>query len=106
MFPIKDNSKDIDWFNAWVKRQHWINAKTYANTTPHEYIVCNLGSHVREDFEKAFRILENNMVQEKFFRTTYGYFYPGDGYKYFAADGKGWKEDRNILNRALANRSY
>ncbi len=64
--------EDLAWAKEYVEKMSWREAKSYAKTTPHEYIV----------------------VKE------------GDGWKYFAANGGGWQEDRFILNRAKAYLSY
>lgn len=108
MFPIDNEQKEKD-FNealAFVKSVFWSNAKTYENTTPHEYIVVRSGSRHRAMFKKMFLLIEKYGEQEKFFGKPWLYLYLGDGYKYFAANGGGWQEDRIILNRAKADKTY
>jgi len=53
-----------------------------------------------------FLLIEKYGKHEKFFNKPWTYLYLGDGWKYFAANGGGWEEDRFILNRAKADVSY
>lgn len=99
-------AKDFAWAKKFVDSQQWIFAKTYAKTTPHEYIVVRAGDSRRASFKKMFELIEKYGTEEKFFGKPWTYLYLGDGYKYFAADGKGWEEDRYILNRAKAEIAY
>ena len=108
MFPF-DNEKreqELAWAREFARRQRWTTAKTYAKTTPHEYIVVKYGDPRRADFRKMFELIEKYGEVEHFFGKEWTYLYLGDGYKYFAADGKGWEEDRYILNRADEGKTY
>lgn len=108
MFPIdlEKREQDFAMARAFVKSQRWIFAKTYAKTTPHEYIVVRNGDTRREKFKMMFEMIEKYGKPEKFYGKDWIYLYLGDGYKYFAADGGGWADDRYILNRAKAGVSY
>ena len=98
--------KDYTWAKEFVDAHQWIFAKTYAKTTPHEYIVVRADDVRRADFRRMFELIEKYGVEEKFFGKPWIYLYLGDGYKYFSANGKGWEEDRYILNRAKAEVVY
>ena len=98
--------EDLAWAKEYVEKVSWREAKSYAKTTPHEYIVVKEGDEGREDFKKMFLLIEKYGKHEKFFNKPWTYLYLGDGWKYFAADGGGWQEDRFILNRAKADLCY
>ena len=108
MFPIDEKAREeaLEWARKFTSTQKWTFAKTYAKTTPHEYIVVHKGDSRRSSFKKMFEILEKYGTEEEFFGMPWIYLYLGDDYKYFAADGKGWEEDRYILNRAKADIFY
>lgn len=106
MSEINDYKTDYAWANAYVKRQPWREAKTYRDTTPHEYIVVRPNDAGREEFRRMFELIEKYGRIEKFFGKPYLYLFLDDGYKYFAADGGGWEDDRYILNRAKADTIY
>ena len=61
---------------------------------------------MEEDLAWAKEYVEKMSWREakSYAKTTY--LYLGDGWKYFAADGGGWQEDRFILNRAKTDVSY
>lgn len=101
-----NEAKDFEWAKAYVKSVYWREAKTYRNTTPHEYIVVRQGDPRRGEFRKMFTLIEKYGKIEKFFGIDYKYLFLGDGYKYFAGDGGGWKENNCILNRAKADVVY
>lgn len=108
MFPINEAQKqaDLAWANEYVKHQQWREAVTYRKTTPHEYIVVRRSDVGRDDFKRMFELIEKYGQVERFFGKPYTYLFLDDGYKYFAADGGGWQEDRYILNRAKADVTY
>lgn len=103
---LSDKEKDLRWAKEYVSSVSWREAKTYRNTTPHEYIVVKWGDSGRADFKKMFLLIEKYGEFENFFNKRYRYLFLGDGYKYFAADGGGWQEDRIILNRAKSDMTY
>ena len=53
-----------------------------------------------------FELIEKYGRKETFFGKEWTYLYFNDDYKYFAADGGGWEEDRYILNRAKEDSNY
>jgi len=103
---MEQAERDLEWAREYVSNNNWREAKTYRNTTPHEYIVNKPGHPAREDFKRMFLLIEKYGRIEKFFGKDYKYLFLDDGYKYFSADGGGWQEDRVVLNRAKADVVY
>ena len=101
------SSEELKQALDYVNSKEWIFAKTYANTTPHEYIVVKQDNPEHDkEFKFMFELIEKYGRKETFFGKEWTYLYLNDDYKYFAADGKGWEEDRYILNRAREDSNY
>lgn len=67
-------------FKDFVATQTWIFAKTYADTSPHEYIVRS--SENEEDFVRAVKFIRNHGFKAKFWRKEYTYYFV-NGYFYW-----------------------
>ena len=79
----------------FIKKQHWIFAKTYAKNWPHEYIVQE---HVDNDLFLALaQHIDTQGYEEYFYKRKMVYF-DYDGYTYWHMD--------NIINRCLIADTY
>ena len=98
-------------FDAYVKANTWREAKTYAKSAPHEYLVRDrLPVEAHAEFKVMTQFVLDNGKPEKFFRTTFNYFRHG-GYKYRTMaepSVNGAPRDYDIINRAkiLLESSY
>lgn len=81
-------------FEEKLKKQKWIFAKTYAKTAPHEYF---LKIQNEELFLELKRRIEKLGIDEKFYKTTFRYYYHGE-YKYWCYD--------DLVNRDKKNKTY
>jgi hypothetical protein len=90
---------------AWIDRKKWIFAKTYAKTTPHEYIWRDYlrSAEDRNMYGQLFEIIKSEGVWEPFFRTKFKYWYCGE-YKYWTM-GDNYEENQ-VINRAKAELKY
>jgi hypothetical protein len=69
-------------------------AKTMKDA-PHEYVIRSQEN--AEAYTELFKLIGENAVPEEWRGRTYGYWYAGDGWKYWRLEGYPW-----IINRARA----
>lgn len=75
--------REIKKFTAFIRRQSWIFAKTFAKTSPHEYIVKErLSAGDRKIFEQFVMFIRENGVRKKY-KKTYCTHFDLDGYSYW-----------------------
>jgi hypothetical protein len=86
----------------FINNTQWIFAKTYANTTPHEYCLFDK-SQDKEEYNRFVAHMKSNLVKEKFFSTFFSYFYFGE-YKYWTMEKVG--EQPILINRANKDITY
>lgn len=79
-----DEYSERDFLN-FVDGLEWVNAETYKETSPHEYIVVKPNTSSREDFLKALRFLFENGVEEPFYQQKYMSYIVG-GRKYWSME--------------------
>ena len=89
-YKIDMTSKDL---LTRIENQHWQFAKTYAKTTPHEYIVDEWNIEL---FKEICNLIDTDGYEEKFYDKPFRYYNIGE-FKYWCYE--------NILNRcAIGNR--
>ncbi len=83
----------------FIQSNHWIFAKTYAKTAPHEYVCRDyLDDSMKNEFVWFVEFIRKNGNPEKFFNSEYIYF-PIDGYKYWTMGNP--IDETTIINRAI-----
>lgn len=85
-------------FQEFVKSVSWTFAKTYAQTSPHEYTVCNMGDTNRVEFEKAVLFIKENGEIEKYYGHPFTVF-KIDEHKYWTMGEE--IEETNLINRSI-----
>jgi lipocalin len=86
----------------FISNTTWIFAKTYANTSPHEYCLFNK-CRDKDGFNRFVANIKKNGVKERFYSTFFTYFHHGD-YKYWTMEKEG--EQAILINRALKKYTY
>ena len=66
----------------FLEKQHWIFAKTYAKTSPHEYCLKNDVVGTKREFEEACRVILEEGFPACFFTYPNKYIY-GNGHMYW-----------------------
>ena len=92
---------DLEKIRAFIKRNVWVEAKTYAKTYPHEYVVC-YGLPNCEQERKSMvhfaKYIRREGYTAKFWSKTF-HSINIDGYKYWTMDDDVEKTD--LVNREL-----
>jgi len=86
----------------FINKNEWIFAKTYADTTPHEYCLFERTID-KEEYNRFVAHMKQNLVKEKFFRTFFTYFYYGE-HKYWTMEREG--RQPTLINRASKDITY
>jgi hypothetical protein len=95
---------DLEWFLAKAAESDWTEAKTYADSAPHEYVVLDrTPGWSREDFVRAGELIRAYGVPGKFYSMTNIYL-EHDGVRYWTMDPR--VEDTDLINRADATHVY
>lgn len=92
----------MDKIIEFLEKQHWIFAKTYANSAPHSYCLKEKVVGTDEEFAEACRyILENGFEGKWYGKYPNRYIY-ANGYMYWFM----WPvpEEAILINRCVANK--
>lgn len=76
-----------------IQNEKWRYAKTYSDTAPHEYILLCWNEEL---FNEITKIIDNEGINEKFYKSTVRYGYIGN-YRYWYYNTYEWN---SVLNRA------
>ena len=99
-----NEAAEIAWAEDFVTAHGWRYAKTYANTTPHEYIVkTTLPFSEHCDFERLVRIIRHWGYAEAFYRTHF-YYLNLSGKKYWTMNEA--EQGVIIINRTEIRNRY
>ena len=84
----------------------WKEAKTYAKTAPHEYVVLEYikDDKTKEAYTELWQAIQDKAVEEFFYEHPFKYYYRGDGYKYWTYGDTA--ESSDLINRAKADVYY
>lgn len=95
---MKITKQDVHHF---LDNAFWREAKTYREKAPHEY---TLRKHCRNEdlFEAVGKFIRRNGVEEKFYQSTFTYYYYKDK-KYWLMSSP---YKAKLINRADADRFY
>lgn len=96
-----------DDFRKFVDSFDWTFAKTFAQTSPHEYIIVKPNHPRRQEYLAALRFLFANGVKEKYYDKSYDR-YILDGRKYWSMEPS-WEEvddETIVLNRTQPECTY
>ena len=77
-----------------IEKQYWKFAKTYAKTTPHEYMLKEWNPEL---FKVICDLIDASGYEEKFYRETFKYYNIGE-LKYWCCS--------NVLNRCPIENRY
>jgi hypothetical protein len=91
--------QDIRQLIATLK---WTFAKTYANKSPHEYVVCKVGEPYRNEVVEFMKYIFDHGETELYFSKPFT-VYKIDGRKYWcmAKSKDEISDDNYILNRSM-----
>ena len=94
------NPIDEERVRNLIQNNHWIFAKTYAKTAPHEYVCRDyLDDSMKKEFVWFVKYIREHGQPENFFNAEYIYFYFGD-YKYWTMGNP--IDETTIINRAIS----
>ena len=98
--------QDLDWWLSFSASREWTFAKTYAESTPHCYIVEGRTSGVtHDDMVRASRVIHTFGQPGKYCSLTKIYLVSPDGrYRWWTEDGH--FTDTTLLNRATTDFCY
>ena len=98
--------QDLDWWLSFSASREWTFAKTYAESTPHCYIVEGRTSGVtHDDMVRASRVICTFGQPGKHYPQTKIYLVSPDGrYRWWTEDGH--FTDTTLLNRATTDFCY
>ncbi len=82
--------------HAYLYKQNWTFAKTYADKAPHEYIVRGKSAGTDEEFVETVTYIRENGIPMRFWDHEYTYLYL-DGRLYWTMGDP--IEETDILNR-------
>jgi hypothetical protein len=99
---IEPTAKDQKWFDKYIKKVRWKEAKSYSGTTPHSYTIKEWDKDPA-NFEQAVLLIRTFGKPENFYRKTYIYFYYGD-YKYWTMGSP--LDETIVINRAHKDTFY
>lgn len=102
-----DTAYTEDDFRNFVNSFEWTFAKSFANTSPHEYIIINPDHPRRQEYLAALKFLFHNSVKEKYYDNAYDR-YVLDGRKYWSME-RSWDDVDNetiVLNRTQPDKTY
>ena len=88
---------DINEIKAFIGRQSWIFAKTYANKAPHEYIVRGRINGTDEEFLSVINYIRENGITMNFWGHPNKYIFV-DRYQYWTMSDND-DDPTAILNR-------
>ena len=101
---VKVGRMDIEELKAWVNKQDWVEAKTYKNTAPHQYLVkWKIPFKEHKYFIAFVKLIDKEGVYEQFYNTKFKYYHMGNK-KYWSMDDTVEKTD--LINRADVGRVY
>lgn len=90
--------EEIRWLRAFLDRQVWIFARTYADKSPHEYCLFTQGNGTEEEFRKAAELVRKYGIRMHYYqcRAKKYFFYGGRMYW----DMEERAEDVRLINRS------
>lgn len=94
-------------FRDFVNSFDWTFAKTFAQSSPHEYIIIKPDHPRRREYLDALKFLFNNSIKEKYYNQSYDR-YILDGRKYWSME-RSWDDVDNetiVLNRTQPDMTY
>jgi len=94
-----------DRFSALVAERNWTFAKTYADTWPHDYVVCGK-SISPTDFAEVLALLEQLGSFEEFYSSSTRYLRLGGLLYWVTAEGDPHEDPTAVLNRTFEELSY
>ena len=94
-------------FRKFVDGSKWVVAKTYEQSSPHEYIIINPNDSRRKEFTDALKFLFENGVREAFYQKSY-MRYILDNRKYWSMEQSFDEVDDEtiVLNRTRPENTY
>lgn len=101
------NSYTENDFRKFVDSFDWTFAKTFAQTSPHEYIIIKPDHPRRQEYLNALKFLFGNSVKEKYYNQSYDR-YILDGRKYWSME-QSWgdvDDETIVLNRTQPDMTY
>lgn len=99
---LKPTAEDEQWFEKYIGKVRWKEAKSYSGTTPHTYTIKEWDKDPAR-FEKAVTLIRMFGRPENFYRKTYIYFYYGQ-YKYWTMGSP--IDETIVINRASKDAFY
>lgn len=87
----------IDEIRAFIEKQSWIFAKTYADKAPHEYIVRGRAAGTDEEFMRMVKYITEKGITMYFWNHPNKYIYL-DGHHYWVMHN-GEDDPTTIINR-------
>jgi len=87
----------------FIAAVRWKTAKSYSNTTPHEYTIREWRPESEEDFEQMVLTIREYGHQENFYSKIYIYIYVGT-FKYWTMGDL--LENTIVINRAPIDSFY
>lgn len=94
----------LEEVTAFVEKQQWIFAKTYANKAPHEYIVRGKCSGTDAEFLEIAQHIQEQGVTMHYWGHPNKYFFLGDKYYWVMKDNS--DDPTMIINRAKIDEYY
>lgn len=82
---------------AFIEKQNWIFAKTYAHKAPHEYVVRNNISGTDEEFMHVVNFIQENGITMYFWNHSNKYIFVGGHQYWVMRDGE--DDPLTVLNR-------
>lgn len=93
----RNKNMSIDDIRAFIERQSWIFAKTYANKAPHEYVVRDRINGTDEEFLAVVNFIQEKGITMYFWNHPNKYIFV-DGYQYWVMRDSD-DDPTTILNR-------
>lgn len=87
----------------YIDSVKWRFAKTYAETAPHEYTVRSWAPWKEDQFEHFVEFIRKHGVEEKFYSSTFTYWYHGP-HKYWTMGNP--VNETTVINRCLVSDYY
>lgn len=82
-------------FEAFIAKQKWIFAKTYAEFAPHEYVVKGKGNS-NEEFMEAVNFIIENGIRMFYYKTERKYIFMGGKFYWMCCNQNG---EPIVINR-------
>lgn len=100
MTESRITTHDLDWWMNFAATREWTFAKTYAETSPHHYVVENRTPGVtHNDMVRAARVIHTFGQPGKYYSLTKIYLVSPDGRL------RWWTEDNHFTDTTLVNRA-